>query len=24
VVEDMYRPGVMGRTGAGETAADPR
>lgn len=24
VVEDMYRPGVMARTGAGETAADPR
>jgi alpha-2-macroglobulin len=24
VVEDMYRPGVMARTSAGETAADPR
>jgi alpha-2-macroglobulin len=24
VVEDMYRPGVMGRTGAAETIADPR
>jgi alpha-2-macroglobulin len=24
VVEDMYRPGVMARTDAGDTAADPR
>jgi len=24
VVEDMYRPGVMARTEAGQTAADPR
>lgn len=24
VVEDMYRPGVMARTSAGETTADPR
>jgi alpha-2-macroglobulin len=24
VVEDMYRPGMMGRTAAGDTTADPR